>query len=361
MIWTITPNPALDITWHVPNWQPHRSHRITDIAENPGGKGLNVARVLDQLGYPVTVATFLGGGTGQRVASLLSERHPRIACQWVPVTQATRRSVAIVDADATLFNEAGATVPATAWEQLRDLVRTQVRYGDVVTICGSLPGDTPSGEVVALLSAAREAGAVTILDTSGPALVEAGPYADILKPNEAELIQATGATSLPDGVRSLHEAGASWVVLSRGTNGMELYAPCGAWRAHPGQVFDGNPTGAGDAAVAGLASVIAHTWQTVCGADGQTTADNSAQCAFDQHYAARDNQLMTPQVAGNDRHQLLADASLAQRALREAVAMSAAAVLRPTAGEIDTDIYQRLRQAVTAELLPQDVAERVKG
>lgn len=50
MILTVTLNAALDLTYHVPALRPHATHRVTDVAERPGGKGLNVARVLAALG-----------------------------------------------------------------------------------------------------------------------------------------------------------------------------------------------------------------------------------------------------------------------------------------------------------------------
>lgn len=64
MILTVTLNTALDITYRVPALRPHASHRVTEVTERPGGKGLNVARVLAALGHEVTVTGFAGGTTG---------------------------------------------------------------------------------------------------------------------------------------------------------------------------------------------------------------------------------------------------------------------------------------------------------
>lgn len=73
MIYTVTPNPALDITWGVPGWERGSTTRVTDIMESPGGKGLNVARVADQLGASACALGPLGGATGERVREALRE------------------------------------------------------------------------------------------------------------------------------------------------------------------------------------------------------------------------------------------------------------------------------------------------
>lgn len=65
MILTVTLNTAVDITYRVRALRPHSSHRVSEVTERPGGKGLNVARVLAALGHRVTVTGFSGGVTGR--------------------------------------------------------------------------------------------------------------------------------------------------------------------------------------------------------------------------------------------------------------------------------------------------------
>ncbi|SHI18106.1 pfkB family carbohydrate kinase [Streptomyces sp. 3214.6] len=72
MILTVTLNTALDVTYRVPALRPHASHRVTEVRERPGGKGLNVARVLAALGHEVTVTGFVGGATGRVVQDQLT-------------------------------------------------------------------------------------------------------------------------------------------------------------------------------------------------------------------------------------------------------------------------------------------------
>ena len=289
MIWTITPNPAIDVTYRIPELRHGETHRVNEVQVNPGGKGINVARVLTQLGEEAGVSGLVGGATGTQLRELLAERAPTLIQDWVPAHVPTRTSIAVVDdRDATVFNEAGATPRPEVWQELRGWMRRRIQPGDVVTICGSLPGDTPGDTYADLARTARELGAHTIVDTSGPALLAAAPYVDLIKPNEAELLVATGAPTLAEALAQLHIPGA--VALSRGADGMELHLDGQTWRGCAPEVIAGNPTGAGDAAVAASARFLAH---------------GSSDWA---------------------------------EGLRSAIATSAAAVARPTAGEIDPDL-----------------------
>ena len=71
MILTVTLNTELDLTYHVPRLAPRSSHRVSEVRERPGGKGVNVARVLGALGHEVTVTGFAGGPVGETLRASL--------------------------------------------------------------------------------------------------------------------------------------------------------------------------------------------------------------------------------------------------------------------------------------------------
>lgn len=96
VILTVTLNTALDITYRVRTLRPHASHRVTEVTERPGGKGLNVARVLAALGHRVTATGFAGGRTGRSVRDQLADTSG-VVDALVPVAGATRRTIAVVD------------------------------------------------------------------------------------------------------------------------------------------------------------------------------------------------------------------------------------------------------------------------
>ncbi|WP_371483626.1 1-phosphofructokinase family hexose kinase [Kitasatospora sp. NBC_00315] len=260
MIVTVTPNPALDITYTLPALVPHSSHRVDGVHEQAGGKGVNVARVLHALGRRATAVLPLGGTTGAAVRADLDRAG--LACLSIPLTDgATRRTVAAVDErDATMFNEPGPELSAEEWAAVLGGVRSLLPTTRALVLSGSLPRGVRPDAYTAFVELAREHGVPVVLDAAGPALTEtlrAGPT--VVKPNAAELREATGIDDPLTAARELTNAGARTVVASLGPDGLLAVTPAGSWRAFlsPSADIRGNPTGAGDAAVAALAIGLA--------------------------------------------------------------------------------------------------------
>ncbi|WP_430377772.1 1-phosphofructokinase family hexose kinase [Streptomyces sp. B1-3] len=301
MILTVTLNTALDITYRVRSLRPHSSHRVTEVVERPGGKGLNVARVLAALGHEVTVTGFTGGATGRTVQEQLTAV-PGLVDALVPVTGATRRTIAVVDersGDTTQLNEPGPTVSAAEWSAFQEAYEDLVPSVSAVALCGSLPPGVPVGAYAALIRTAKAAGVPVLLDTSGEALrrgVAARP--DIVKPNADELAELTGSHDPLRATQDTRRRGARAVVASLGRSGLLAATPEGRWRATPPAPVHGNPTGAGDAVVAGLLSALVEN------------------------------------LPWPDR-------------LTRATALSAAAVMADTAGDFDQAAYEGLLERVT--------------
>ncbi|MFF4320478.1 1-phosphofructokinase family hexose kinase [Streptomyces sp. NPDC001568] len=300
MILTVTLNTALDITHRVPSLRPHTTHRVTAVAERPGGKGLNVARVLAALGHEVTATGFAGGPTGAVVRALLAAS-PGVVDALLPCAGTTRRTLAVVDeatGDTTQFNEPGPQITAVEWAAFLAHYAELVAGARAVALCGSLPPGVPVGAYATLVRAARAAGVPVLLDTSGEALrrgVAARP--EMIKPNAAELAELTGSRDPLPATRDARRRGARAVITSLGPAGLLAATPHGTWRAAPPRPLAGNPTGAGDSAVAGLLSALTE------GLD----------------WPAR---------------------------LTRAVALSAATVHAPTAGAFDPRTYEEVRGSV---------------
>ncbi|MCT9084751.1 1-phosphofructokinase family hexose kinase, partial [Streptomyces fulvoviolaceus] len=172
MILTVTLNTALDITYRVRSLRPHTSHRVGEVTERPGGKGLNVARVLAALGHEVTVTGFTGGATGRAVQDQLTAV-PGVVDALVPVTGASRRTIAVVDertGDTTQLNEPGPTVTSAEWSAFQEAYEDLVASAAAVALCGSLPPGVPVGAYAGLVRTARAAGVPVLLDTGGEPL-----------------------------------------------------------------------------------------------------------------------------------------------------------------------------------------------
>lgn len=311
MILTVTLNTALDVTYRVPRLERHGSHRVREVRERPGGKGLNVARVLAALGHDTVVTGFVGGRTGEEVRALLALRAAEtgpgggsLTDALVPVGGRTRRTVAVVDdatGDTTQLNEPGPHITPEEWAAFlaayRELLGGVRGACRAIALCGSLPPGVPVGAYGTLVREAKSAQVPVLLDTSGEPLrrgLAARP--ELVKPNVAELAGITGTNEPLRAAREARRRGAQEVAASLGADGMLALTPDRAWRAAPPRRLAGNPTGAGDSAVAGLLSGLVE------------------------------------ELSWPDR-------------LARAVALSAATVTAPAAGEYDTSAY--------AELLPQ--------
>lgn len=301
MILTVTLNAALDVTYRVPALLPGTTHRVTEVTERAGGKGVNVARLLHALGEPVVATGLAGGGCGARIRALLAAEGVRDA--FVPVADESRRTVVVVDGDgATGLWEPGPLVSAAEWAAFLDRFAALVRVAGIVVLSGSLPRGVPAEAYAALIGLARAAGARTVLDADGPALrhgLAATP--DLVKPNADELTSLLGRPDADPG--TLQGLGAREVVATLGGAGLTASTVDGSWRAYLPEPLSGNPTGAGDACLAALARGMAHR----------------------RPWPER---------------------------LIDAVAMAAAAVAAPVAGAVCLSDYRRLRPAVAIEEIP---------
>ncbi|TCO60955.1 1-phosphofructokinase family hexose kinase [Actinocrispum wychmicini] len=241
MILTVTLNAALDVTYRVEALNAGTTHRVRDVHTRPGGKGVNVADVLTQLGEPVH-ATGLAG--------------PELNLpDFVPIAGPSRRTTTVLstqDDSATLFNEPGPVISAGEWAAFRTHFDTLARDAQVIVLSGSLPPGLPADAYADLI---RRAPAPVILDTDGEPLrhgLTARPA--LVKPNIDELARLLGR--IPDLPADCAALGVP-VAATLGADGALLTTPDGTWHGQPPRVLSGNPTGAGDAFTAAFARGIA--------------------------------------------------------------------------------------------------------
>ncbi|MBP2478740.1 tagatose 6-phosphate kinase [Crossiella equi] len=299
MILTVTLNAALDVTYTVDDLRPHTTHRVREVHTRAGGKGVNVARVLRALGHETLVTGLAGGDTGHAIRTELAAANLPEAL--VKIDGESRRTVTIVSTgDATLFNEPGPGITSAEWATFRTHYASLAQQATVVVLSGSLPPGAPPDAYRDLLTLAGDT--PTVLDADGEALRQALPAnPTAVKPNAAELRAVTGIADPATAARTLLDQGAEAVLASGGPAGLLAITTEGSWRARPPRRLSGNPTGAGDACVAALAAGLTtnHTW---------------------------------PQI------------------LREAAALSAAAVLHPQAGSFDPAAYTGFLPTVMVEI-----------
>src|SRR3712207_5313219 len=111
MIITVTLNTAIDKTLAVPNFRLGRRHRTVQQTTMPGGKGVNVARVLKTLGQPVIATGLAGGPTGTRIVEQLTQLS--VLSDFVRIREDSRTNTAVIDpttGEQTEINERGPAV-----------------------------------------------------------------------------------------------------------------------------------------------------------------------------------------------------------------------------------------------------------
>ena len=264
MIVCVSLNPALDVTYRLDApLELGGTNRVADVAMRPGGKSVNVARVLGQLGQAARVVAPLGGPTGERLRCE-AERFG-VDGVWVDVLAETRRTVVAWEAGsgvATTLSEHGASLTTDDWRAIVTAVESVLPAAAVV-VSGSVPVGLPDDAIAQITDLARRSGARVVVDTSSPtigAAIEAG--ASIVKPNRDELVALLGRPigqrvgDLADAAAELRAGRDVAVIASDGMRGLVAVTPDAARRAQPPAITGGNGTGAGDACVAGLVAAI---------------------------------------------------------------------------------------------------------
>ncbi|WP_028025639.1 1-phosphofructokinase [Enterovibrio calviensis] len=263
---TVTLNPALDMTGSMGTLKAGFVNLIDASNLNPGGKGVNVAKVLAELGANVTVTGFLGAENQDPFAHLFEQLG--VNDQFIRVEGASRINVKLVEdtGRVTDLNFPGVTVDSAALHAFENTLFELAETNDLFVIAGSLPVGVTPEHLHGWISALREKGKKVFFDSSNAALVEglkASPW--LVKPNDEELSQWAGREltdyqSLLDAGAALAATGIQNVVISRGADGV-LWCCEGEWLAsQPPKMEVVSTVGAGDTLVAGMCWAELNQW-----------------------------------------------------------------------------------------------------
>ncbi|GAJ81205.1 putative sugar kinase [Nocardia brasiliensis NBRC 14402] len=313
VILTVTMNPAYDMTYRVEHFERGQAHRVRSVEQRIGGKGIDVTRVLNQLGK-------YARATGFADHAFAAAAELEMPVDFVHALPWVRRTVVISESEdgtATALWEPGARVSNPhAAEQLAVRVTGMLPDIDGLVISGSLPGGIAATLPAEIARGAIAADVPTICDVDGEALRLAAQVPGVvLMPNGDELHRLTGvkpatAEEVVTAAYPLIESGVRAVIATRGADGMVAVTAEGAWFAALPEPLAGNPTGAGDSATAAVIAAL--------------TADEVPDW---------------PTI------------------LTDAVATSAAAVVIPVAGEIDRCLRTRIAPTVRVTRLDLPTAQ----
>jgi len=261
MIYTVTLNPSVDYKIETDNFEIGTLNRVSNTSFFPGGKGINVSRVLNNLGIPSTALGFLGGFTGDFIKNELNKEG--VGNDFVNCALPTRINIKLKANDVeTEINGTGTPISEEEQKALIEKI-ANLSSEDYLVLSGSLPASLPFDFYEKLAEHARKTGARLVIDTSGPKLKDLLKYKPFfVKPNHIELSEIL-EKDLPtiehivDGAKTLVELGASHVIISMGGDGAIFVNENEAYfaKAPKGDVI--STIGAGDSLVAGfLASII---------------------------------------------------------------------------------------------------------
>jgi tagatose 6-phosphate kinase len=272
MILSVTMNPSVDISYHLPKLTIDTVMRCQKYSKTAGGKGLNVARVLHQMEQPVTCTGVLGGELGDFIRHQLTQE--AIDHQFSSIAQSTRNCIAILhdDGQQTEILESGPELSEAEIQQFKQTFSQLTEPVSVITLSGSLPLGTEPDLYIDLIKEANSKDKKVILDTSGTTLQAvlhspSVPYA--IKPNLEELQGLSGKENLQttQEIKQLlteHPlfSDIPLIVVSLGADGALAKYLDQFYKVDIPKIEVKNPVGSGDATVAGLALSLAQN-QTI--------------------------------------------------------------------------------------------------
>ena len=266
MILTITLNPSVDIAYQLDTFHLDTVNRVENVQKTAGGKGLNVTRVLKQIGEDVVATGFIGGEIGSYVKKQLTRND--IKNSFVEIGNETRNCIAVLhDGQQTEILEQGPTIQEHEALNFIEHLEIILNNVDVVVISGSLPKGLANNYYVKIIELCKKCGVAVVLDCSGKALknvLESQQKPTVIKPNTEELSQLIGK-EVTDDIQELKSVlsgqlfqGIDWIVVSLGAKGAFAKHKDKFYRVKIPKIKVVNPVGSGDSTVAGIAAGLVH-------------------------------------------------------------------------------------------------------
>lgn len=265
---TLTVNPALDKSTQVKNVVPNHKLRCESPQWQPGGGGINVARVVKRLGGSPLALYLAGGPQGEMFQKLLDDEG--LAQQVVPISGLTRESFAVREKSSNQqyrFSVPGPTLLESEWQKCLATLRDLNPKPNYVVLSGGLAPGVPDDFYGRVAEWAEENGLRVILDTHDEPLrqaVKAGVF--LIKPNLRELRQLKGQKLEGEEEQRqalqeiVEEGGARYVILSLGAAGAVFAGANVTERLRAPTVTIRSKVGAGDSMVGGIVWALAQDY-----------------------------------------------------------------------------------------------------
>lgn len=293
MIYTVTLNPSIDFIVKVDGLKLGDLNRMKEDFKLPGGKGINVSRILKRMDTESTALGFLGGFTGNFISEWLKEE--QINTAFTNVQFDTRINIKLKSDTETEINGLGPVLSEKEIEDLKQAMNN-VKKGDIVVLSGSTPASLRNGFYQELIEIIRGKEAEFVIDTTGDDLKDALAKRPLLiKPNNHELAELyhTEFKSIEDILpygKKLLEEGAQNVLISMAGDGALLFTKDGAYQSNVLVRPLKNSVGAGDSMIAGFIgsyskdqdAVEAFKWGVACGSATAFSDDLAIKALIDE-------------------------------------------------------------------------------
>jgi 1-phosphofructokinase family hexose kinase len=262
MIYTVTLNPTLDITYVLEEITLGEPVRALEVLKSPGGKGINVSRALRAMGTDSVAVAMIGGYVGDEVLDLLHGEG--LILQIAKIKNDTRTNVIVLgrrDNQELMIRSAGPAVEETETRHVTDLVFKVAQTPEIMVLSGSLPPGIKHDTYYSITEEGKFRGSKVVIDSDGEPLrmgVEAAPY--LIKPNLTELEglageKLEGYPEIVEFSRTLNDKGVEMVVVSMGSRGALMVCGDTVLKGTVPMVTE-DTVGAGDSMVAGLVTGI---------------------------------------------------------------------------------------------------------
>lgn len=254
---TITMNPAIDVNTEADEVHTNQKVRCEKPDYDPGGGGINVARVLQRLGVEVDAFYLAGGLTGNFLEYLLKEED--VSGERLEIKELTRENTSIFDkktGEQYRFVLPGPSISEEEWKLAFEQIKEKISDYEVVVGSGSLPPGVPVDFYAQLGKLVLDEGKMYVLDTSGDFLIEGVKNgATFIKPNQEEfkeLKEQTGASTDDELIQKLFDLGIQNIIHTEGKDGTKLINKQGVKAFKPPEIEVHSSIGAGDSFVGGL-------------------------------------------------------------------------------------------------------------
>ncbi len=257
MIYTVTLNPSLDYVINLDELAEGKTNRSKSESFYVGGKGINVSKILFQLGVDSTALGFAGGFTGEKIISELKKEG--IRSEFIILQNGTSRiNVKIKAQKETEINAGG---PFVSGEEMEKLIEKTSKLcdGDTIIISGSIPKSLPVDMYERILAPLAEKNIRIVVDAEKELLLQTLKYKPFLiKPNRQELSELflpehDDRLDINQSALKLQEYGARNVLVSLGEDGAVLYSEDGnVYKSGVLKEEVKSTVGAGDSMIAGF-------------------------------------------------------------------------------------------------------------